>query len=152
VDEIAQYITICRTAQPQSILQWQLTADFSLLASGTSGRPFEPTQRFWQLKQLNATPPGAKALPVTCNKATVAACAFSGPGEAGCTIHVVNNGTSREASISGLPPKLKLLRFSVTNATRAMKELQPVAVSNGVARLRLPAMSYVTLAAETTSD
>jgi O-glycosyl hydrolase len=148
VDEIAQYITICRIAQPQSILQWQLTADYALLAGGTDGQPLAPTQRFWQLKQLDTTPQGARAWPVTVDQAAVSACAFGGPSAAACVIHVVNMGASREAAISGLPASLKRLRACVTDSTRAMKELPPVAVSDGVAHLQLPAMSYLTLAAE----
>ena len=42
LDEIAQYVEICRIAQPLSILHWQLTADYSILAGGIDGQPFNP--------------------------------------------------------------------------------------------------------------
>ena len=34
LDEISQYVEICRITQPLSILHWQLTADYSVLTGG----------------------------------------------------------------------------------------------------------------------
>jgi O-glycosyl hydrolase len=52
--EINLYTRILAICQPLSILQWQLTADYSVLTGagifGTKG-PLIPTQRFWNLKQ-----------------------------------------------------------------------------------------------------
>lgn len=45
-----------------SILQWQLTANYSVLAGGGifgNEGPLQPTQRYWNLKQLGSTPAGA---------------------------------------------------------------------------------------------
>ena len=67
--EINLYIRILAIAQPKSILQWQMTADYSLLAGGGifgDNGPLRPTQRFWNLKQLASTPPRSFALPVQC--------------------------------------------------------------------------------------
>ena len=57
--EINLYLRILSIAQPKSILQWQLTADYSILAGGgifNDNGPLRPTRRFWNLKQLAATP------------------------------------------------------------------------------------------------
>ncbi|HXC98792.1 MAG TPA: hypothetical protein VN048_05580, partial [Verrucomicrobiae bacterium] len=67
LNEIAQYVEICRVAQPLSILHWQLTSDYSILTGGIGGEPLAPAQRFWDIKQLGMTAAGAKALPVTCD-------------------------------------------------------------------------------------
>ena len=60
--EIILYLRILAVSQPRSILQWQLTADYSLLAGGgvfgNDKEPLRPMQRFWNLKQLASTPGG----------------------------------------------------------------------------------------------
>ena len=60
--EIDLYLRICNISQPLSIMQWQLTADYSILTGAgifnTDG-PLRPTQRFWNLKQLGMTTPGS---------------------------------------------------------------------------------------------
>ncbi len=48
--EIELYERILAIAQPKSILHWQLTSDYSLLAGGGvygDNGPLRPTQRFW---------------------------------------------------------------------------------------------------------
>ncbi len=142
--EIAEYIDICRYSQPLSILQWQLTADYSLLTGGRDGQPLAPAQRFWQLKQLGMTPAGSPALPVTCDKSVVIPCAF-GDAVHGYTVHVINPGPTRIATVSGFPANVRELRLYVTDAQRGMSELQRVAVAGGVARFTLEAMSHTTL-------
>ena len=82
LDEISQYVQICRMAQPLSILQWQLTENYSLLTAGKPGQSFTPTQRFWQLKQLDETPIGSTAIPITCDKSAISASAMSMPASA----------------------------------------------------------------------
>ena len=57
--EIDLYTRILAVSKPKSILQWQLTADYSILAGGGvfgEEGPLRPTQRFWNLKQLASTP------------------------------------------------------------------------------------------------
>lgn len=69
--EINLYTRICAICQPLSILQWQLTSDYSLLWGdgiyGSKG-PLRPTQRFWNIKQLASTPADALAIPVSSSK------------------------------------------------------------------------------------
>ncbi|MGB7746055.1 MAG: hypothetical protein WBN75_02055 [Verrucomicrobiia bacterium] len=144
LDEIAQYVEICRVAQPLSILHWQLTADYSILTGGIDGRPFQPTQRFWNIKQLGMTAPDATAVPVTCDNPKVVACAFADHGA--CVVHLVNNGAARKAAVSGLPAGVKEMRVFVTDSRRGMLETVRVPVIRGTVRLPLDAMSFTSLA------
>jgi hypothetical protein len=145
VDEISQYINICRVAQPASILQWQLTENYSLLTGGVDGKPLEPTQRFWNLKQLDMTPAGSAAIGISCDKTGVAACAYVDAGRQTFTLHLVNNGATRMANISGLPGNLKRLDVFVTDASRGMKEMPTADVSNGAVQVTLDSESFMTL-------
>jgi hypothetical protein len=146
--EINLYTRILALAQPRSILQWQLTADYSVLAGGgifgDSG-PLRPTQRFWNLKQLASTPPRSFALPVKCGHPSLNCAAFGNIAEGAYAIHVVNNGAARPASVAGLPAGLKELRILVTDRTRGMEEGKRIPVVNGKAEFSIDAMSYTTL-------
>ena len=145
LDEIRQYVTICGISQPASILQWQLTENYSLLTGGADGAQLEPTQRFWNLKQLNMTPAGSTAMGITCDKPGVAVCAYADAAQQTYIIHLVNNGATRMANISGLPVNVKRLRVFVTDVSRAMKEMPPVDVSDGAAHVTLDSLSFMTL-------
>jgi O-glycosyl hydrolase len=145
LEEISLYANICRIAQPLSILQWQLTRDYSVLSGGADGSPLEPTQRFWNLKQLDLTPQGSAALPVTCDAEGIAACAYMDAGRQTCAVDLVSREATRQANISGLPPDLKQMRVYVTDATRGMKEMPPIAVSGGAAQIVLDTQSFTTL-------
>ena len=145
LNEIGEYIDICRYSQPACILEWQLTHDYSLLTGGKEGRPLQPAQRFWQLKQLDLTPHGAAAIPVTCDKPAISACAFADATRGGCAVHLVNVGPARSATISGLPANIQSLRAYATDGLRGMQELTPVKVSDGAATFTLDAMCYLTL-------
>ena len=109
--EINLYTRICAISQPKSILQWQLTSDYSLLVGGgvfgNDKEPLRPTQRFWNLKQLASTPAGAFALPITCNSANLASAAFGDLARGRYAVHIVNSGAARLATLSGLPASLK---------------------------------------------
>lgn len=143
LNEIAQYVDICRVAQPLSILQWQFTSDYSILTGGFNGQPIGPAQRFWQIKQLGMTAPGAKALTVNCDNTNVTACAFDDHGV--CVVHLVNNGPARTATVTGLPPEVKEARVFVTDAHRGMQQTNNVPVAEGRVQLPLDAMSFTTL-------
>jgi len=149
--EIDLYLRILSIAQPRSILQWQLTADYSLLAGGgifNDNGPLRPTRRFWNLKQLASTPPRSFALPVACDKRPNLTCAaFGNIAEGVYTVHVVNNGAARSATLTGLPPTAKELRLWVTDAQHGMQELDRVPVAAGKAQFSLPATSYTTVIA-----
>jgi O-glycosyl hydrolase len=144
LEEISQYVEICRICQPLSILQWQLTENYSLLSGGRNGAPFAPTQRFWQLKQLGSTPVRSAAIPVTCDKPNVVACAFVHRESGVYSIHLVNNGPTREVVVAGLPQTVKRLSVLSTDARRGMNEAN-AAVNGGRARMTIDTQSYLTL-------
>ncbi len=109
---------LCAICQPVSILQWQLTADYSLLTGngifGTVG-PLLPTQRFWNLKQLASTPEGSFAIPAACNKEDINCAAFGNISRGKYAVHMVNNGAEREVMVKGIPPEVKYFTIYVTD-------------------------------------
>jgi hypothetical protein len=147
--EINLYLRILSIAQPRSILQWQFTADYSVLAGGgifNDNGPLRPTRRFWNLKQLASTPPRSFSLPVACDKQPNLTCAAFGDIADGIyTVHIVNNGATRTATLTGLPPTVKQLRLWVTDAQRGMQESDRIPVTDGKAQFPLAATSYTTV-------
>jgi O-glycosyl hydrolase len=143
LDEISQYVEICRVAQPLSILPWQLTADYSILTGGTDGRPLAPAQRFWQIKQLALTAADSPALPISSDNSKVVCCAFADHGN--CVIHLVNNGAARTATVSGVPTEIKEMRVLVTDHRRGMEETGRAPVVQGTLQLPLDSMSFTSL-------
>ncbi|HZL77583.1 MAG TPA: hypothetical protein VFC17_01935 [Candidatus Limnocylindrales bacterium] len=143
LNEISQYVEICRVAQPLSILHWQFTSDYSVLTGGIGDRPLQPAQRFWQIKQLGMTAADSIAVPITCDNPKVVSCAFSDHGN--CVVHLVNNGAARTATVSGLPAGVKEMRVFVTDSRRGMQETGRVPVVQGTVQLSLDAMSFTSL-------
>jgi hypothetical protein len=143
LNEIAQYVEICRVAQPLSILHWQLTADYSILTGGTGGQPLQPARRFWDIKQLGMTAADAASVPITCDNPKVVSCAFVDHGA--CVVHLVNNGAARTAIVSGLPADVKEMRVLVTDSRRGMQETGRVPVAQGMVQLPLDSMSFTSL-------
>lgn len=146
--EISLYTRLLAICQPLSILQWQLTADYSLLAGGgifgdTSA--LRPTQRFYNLKQLSMTPQGLYAMPISSNRPNIAVAALGDNKTHVYAIHVVNNGATREVILQGLPAKVRRLRRYTTDRIRGAVEGPSVNVTNGRARFTLDAQSFVTL-------
>jgi hypothetical protein len=148
IKEITLYTRLLAICQPESILQWQLTADYSPLAGGGifgSKDTLHPTWRFWNLKQLASTPKGLFAMPLACDRPNIS-CAALGDNRKGIyALHLVNNGAAREATLTGLPKKIKFLRIYTTNKEQAVKEGQRIIVEHGTATCRLDAVSYITL-------
>ena len=149
--EIELYVRMLALSEPKSILQWQLTSDYSLLAGGgifgDNTTPMRPTQRFWNLKQLASTPERVSHLPVTCGGAV--SCAALGDVQEGrYAVHLVNTGAWRPVELSGLPREVTSLRVWTTDASRKMEEGARVPVRAGRARFRLDAASYVTVVGE----
>jgi hypothetical protein len=146
--EINLYIRLCSICQPLSILQWQLTSDYSVLAGeglfGTTG-PLRPSRRFWNLKQLASTPEGSFALPLTCNSEFVNCAAFGNIARGEYAIHMVNNGAARNAVIKGLPAGLNFVDVYITDENRGMEKNDSIEVTNGTAELTLPAAAFITI-------
>ena len=110
LQEIDLYVRICALAQPATIMPWQLTTDYSVLTGGgvySEDGPLRPTQRFWNLKHLGLTPPGAFALPISSDRRDVTSAAFADLANNSYGIHLVNNGGQRRALLSGLPVSLR---------------------------------------------
>jgi hypothetical protein len=146
--EINLYLRILAVAQPRSILQWQLTSDYSLLAGGGAfgdNGPVRPTRRFWNFKQLASTPERSFALPVHCDGPNLTCAAFGNIAEGIYAVHMVNNGAARPATLAGLPANVKELRVWITDTTRGMEEEARVPVVDGKAELKLDATSYTTV-------
>ncbi|MDR3718651.1 MAG: hypothetical protein P4K98_07600 [Bryobacteraceae bacterium] len=146
--EINLYLRILAIAQPASILQWQLTADYSPLAGGGifgDNGPLRPTQRYWNLKQLASTPARSFALPVRCGAPELNCAAFGDIADGQYAVHIVNNGTGRPATLTGLPASVKELRVQVTDSRRGMEEGARIPVVDGRAQFTLDPMSYTTL-------
>ena len=148
--EIELYVRMMALSQPKSILQWQLTSDYSLLAGGGvygDTTALRPTQRFWNLKQLASSPERAAHYPIRCGRAV--SCAAVGNAKDGrWAVHVVNTNASRDAVLTGLPAGVRSLRVWTTNAERKMQEGARVPVRGGRATFRMEAASYVTVANE----
>ena len=149
--EINLYVRIAAICQPLSILQWQYTADYSLLWGagifGTDG-PLRPTQRFWNLQQLSDTPAQAFALPFTCNKEEVNCAAFGNLTTNEYAIHIVNNGAQRTAVIKGLPDNLSDIKAFATNYSLSKQEIKTTKATDGSISIELPPVSFVTVMAQ----
>ncbi len=144
LDEINLYVRCLALARPAAILHWQLTDNYSVLTGGRNGQPLQPTERYYNLQQLNLTPPSAPSLGITTDRPHLTAAAY-GDDHDGYAIHLVNTGATRPVTLTGLPTALTALYPTVTDGTRQFKALPPVPVSTGTAQFTLDAQSYVTL-------
>lgn len=148
--EINLYTRICAICQPLSILQWQLTSDYSLLWGDgiyRSQGPLRPTQRFWNMKQLASTPEEALSIPVTSSKKNINAAAFGNVVRGEYAIHLVNNGADCNATITGLPQDIQTATVFITNTKDSMTP-STVTVKDGKVQVHLPAISFITIITE----
>ena len=151
MEEINLYTRILSICQPASILQWQLTADYSPLAGGGifgDTSPLRPTRRFWNLKQLSATPPGLKAIPLHSDAATVSCAALGDNDRNIYAFHLVNNDNTRMVTLTGIPSTVKTFKVFITDATRSMELTEKVLVKGGKVIFTLQETSYTTLVSE----
>ena len=149
MEEMNLYTRILKICQPESILQWQLTADYSpMIGGGVFGNndiPLTPTQRFWNFKQIADMPEGLYAMPIEADTENVI-CAALGDNEKGLyTIHVVNNGATRQATIKGLPAETEWMKIYTTNKKRNMSQGRRIRVRDGEAMFFAEANSFITL-------
>jgi hypothetical protein len=147
--EISLYTRILAICEPLTILQWQLTSDYSILAGGglfgNDAEDLRPTQRFWNLKQLAETPEGSYALPAESSSETVLVAALGETAKELYTLHIVNNGAERETSITGLSDDLTELHLYFTSPDHTMNYLGSVDVEDGSAAFILPAIGFASL-------
>jgi len=149
MEEMNLYTRILKICQPESILQWQLTADYSPMIGagifGYKGMPLTPTQRFWNFKQIANMPEGLFAMPIEADKDNIV-CAALGDNDKGMyVVHVVNNGTMRQATLKGLPENIKWMKIFVTNRKSKMSQGRMIWVRNGEAIFYAQANSFITL-------
>jgi hypothetical protein len=146
--EINLYMRLCAICQPASILQWQLTADYSLLTGngifGTAGNLL-PTQRFWNLKQLASTPEASYAIPASSNKEEINCAAFGNISRGKYAVHIVNNGAERQVILKGFPPGVKVLTIYVTDNSRGMEKAGEVQVTDGICSFSLAPAGFTSL-------
>jgi O-glycosyl hydrolase len=146
--EINLYVRICSVCQPLSILQWQLTSDYSVMTGdgifGTTG-PLRPTSRFWNLKQLASTPADAFSLQTTCSSDALNCAAFGNIARGEYAVHIINNGAGRQASVKGLPADASVFEVFVTNETKGMEKTGEVTAVNGTLQVNLLPASFTTL-------
>ncbi len=148
LEEINLYTRLLAICQPESILQWQLTSDYSPLIGGGifgNNEPLHPGQRFWNLKQLSITPKGLFAMPINCNRPNISCAALGDNDKKVYAIHMINNGTKRQVTLTGLPAGVKQLQVYTTSKKLSMKNEGIIKVENGSAQFKLPATSYTTL-------
>jgi hypothetical protein len=147
LEEINLYTRLLAICQPLSILQWQLTSDYSPLKGGGifgDDGPLEPTQRFWNLKQLASTPKDLYAMPISNNNADISCAALGDNNKHVYTIHLVNNGTEREVHLSGVPSSVKKFDVYITNIKSDMKH-KTFSVKDGICDFKADQRSFVTL-------
>jgi hypothetical protein len=148
LDVVESYERMRSVAQVESILHWQLTGDYSLLSGGgqyNEEGPLRPTQRFWNMKQLAATPPNSYYLPVKCDRPGLTCTALGDIAGGVYSVYIVNNGPARPTTLTGLPAEVKQLRVWVTDATRGMQEGARIPVTDGKAQFTLDPTSYTAL-------
>ena len=146
--EINLYTRLLAICQPESILQWQLTSDYSPLIGGGifgNNEPLHPGQRFWNLKQLASTPKGLYAMPISCDAANLTAAALGDNSKHSYSVQLVNNGAKRKIVLTGLPANVKQLQVYTTSKALSMQAGAPVKVKNGKAKFKIAATSYTSL-------
>jgi hypothetical protein len=151
LEEINLYTRLLAICQPISILQWQLTADYSPLSGGGifgNNEPLKPTQRFWQLQQLANTPANLKAMPISVNKQTISCAALGDVAKHSYTIHLVNNSAARKVYLKGLPASVTRLKVFVTDKNHNVKQKGDVKVKDHQAVFKLGERGFTTLMSE----
>lgn len=148
--EIDEYVRSGSVGQVSTIMPWQLNADYSLLAGGGiygDNGPLRPTQRFWCLKQLGEVP-DAFWLPLSCDKPDITCAALGDSAGGRYALHLVNNGATRMATVTGLPASVHHVAVYVTDATRGMQLMAVKGVVDGTTHFQLEAQSFTSLISE----
>ena len=147
ISEAKMYQDLLLYARPQATVQWEFTADYSLVDVKTdaTGQPtLTPTRRFFIVKQFcNLTPQNSNVLSTTSDAPKVLLTAFR-RGRV-YTFQIVNVGAARKAVIAGFPGRITRLHAVRTDGTENYKQLDDVVVKNGRAELDLAPQSLLTL-------
>jgi hypothetical protein len=148
LSEIDLYLRLCRYAQPATIMEWQLTRDYSVLTGGGlygDNGPLRPTQRFWNLKQLGSTPEGSFGIPLEIDRQNITAAAFADILNGLYSIHIVNNSATREIIVDGFPDSVRSFDLYVTDSKRGMQKIGRIDVNSGEAKFLADSQAYYSL-------
>lgn len=149
LEEMAVYLKIVREAQPLSILQWQLTSDYSVLSGGgvfgNVQEELHPTQRFYNLQQLGATKQGMKAIALKGADSGMEIAALISEDGQDLALHIVNKRATREVIIQGIPDGIRHLTMHVTNANEHFNQGKTYKVRKGQVKITVKGGSYVSL-------
>ena len=148
LNEINLYTRIIAICQPLSILQWQLTADYSPLVGGGifgNNDQLHPGQRFWNLKQLASTPKGLFVMPLFVNRPDMSVAALGDNRKGIFAFHLVNTGAQRKVELEGLPESVKQLRMFITSDRLNMKDGGVVKVKHGKPKFKIEESSFTSL-------
>jgi hypothetical protein len=148
LEEINLYTRLIAICQPQSILQWQLTADYSPLTGGGifgDNGPLRPTRRFWQLKQLASTPSNLYVFPLVADNDNISCTALGNSFTGTYNFHIVNNSAARQVHLKGLPYAVKTLNVYITDSKHNIKKVEKIKVINHQAEFKLYARCFTTL-------
>jgi hypothetical protein len=149
MEEINLYVRILDICQPLTILQWQLTADYSMLSGGgvfgNFDKPLQPTQRFWNMKQFSSAPPQLRVMGLSSSSDDISGALLGSTQKGVYVIHLVNNGPARKAVIKDVPESVRKLKIVVTNQNRNMEELRTITVTDNQTEFILEPFSYISL-------
>lgn len=147
VQEVRMYQELLLHARPQGTMQWEFTADYSILKVDKDEQGNDrltPTKRFWFVKHFcNLTPYKSQALTTASDNPKVLVTAFSAGST--FTVHIANTGAARSATLTGLPANLTRLQAVRTSGDDSFRKLDAVSPTNGTLTLDLPAQSLLTL-------
>jgi len=80
-------------------------------------------------------------------------CAALGDNARGVyAVHIINNGATREATVSGIPAGVKQMHVYVTDAVRGMQLMTTKGVVDGNVRFLLEGQAFTSLISETDSS
>jgi hypothetical protein len=152
MEEMRLYTRILKICQPESILQWQLTSDYSpMIGGGLFGNnqiPLTPTQRFWNFKQIADMPADLFAMDIEADKPNVIVAALGDIDKGVYTIHLTNSGAERQATLEGLPNDIEWMKIYITNKKSNMAQGRRIRVQEGKGTFTAPANSFITLLAD----
>ena len=138
----------CGTGCAEVRIKTTADRDYSVLTGGgvfgTQGS-LQPTQRFWNLRQLASTPENAFSIPFTCSRVGVNCAAFASISRGEYAVHIVNNGAECQATVKGIPFDVKLLEIFVTDSNLNMQKTGEVKVVDGTAVFKLHTAGFTTL-------
>ncbi len=135
--EMKQYHELLRHARPQSLLFWEYTDDYGLLRVRDDGT-VEPTGRFHLMKHFGALAPlQSEIVGSDSDQPDVLVTAFAKDEK--LTIHVLNLGPARTATLEGLPPGS--YRTAITTESDGFVESPAAPLPSS---LTLPARSFTT--------